>query len=145
VEHASAAAAHGVVIFADATTQGPAPFSFQRIGPGAGVRFSTHAMEPADVLALAAALFGGVPEAYVLGIRGYAFDGFGERLSGGAQANLAAATAFIVRVIRDGTWTVAGAEAVGAGDGTAAAANSWRGPKGDGAHANTQSGHPVRG
>ena len=48
-------------------------------------------MAPGEILALAGELFGRSPEAWLLGIRGYDFDGFGEDLSVGAQANLESA------------------------------------------------------
>ena len=40
-------------------------------------------------------LFGSEPEAWLVGIRGYAFDEFGERLSDGARENLEAAAALV--------------------------------------------------
>jgi hydrogenase maturation protease len=105
VEDAAAVARHDIVIFADADVSGPEPFSFRRIEPAAQWSFSTHAIEPASVLGLADQLFGAQPEGYLLGIRGYEFDAFGERLSRQAQANLAAATTFLENAIRDGNFT----------------------------------------
>ncbi len=99
VEDAREIAEHEVVVFADASLTGPAPFSFRRIGPKAGSHFSSHIVEPEGVLALARELFGAEPDAYVLGIRGYAFDEFGESLSEGARANLAAALEFLQNVV----------------------------------------------
>lgn len=99
VEDAREIAEHDVVVFADASLTGPAPFSFRRIEPKAGSHFSSHIVAPEAVLALAHELFGGKPEAYVLGIRGYAFDEFGESLSERARANLAAALEFLQNVV----------------------------------------------
>ena len=51
---------------------------------------------------LAHNVFGARTEGWALGIRGYAFDEFGERLSERALANLAAAAAFIEPLLRAG-------------------------------------------
>ena len=91
VEHADAVARHRVVVFADAAMSGPAPFSLRRLASRPGQSFSTHRAEPEALLALAEGLFGAEVEGYALGIRGYEFDNFGERLSPGARANLEAA------------------------------------------------------
>jgi hydrogenase maturation protease len=81
------------VIFADAALSGPAPFRFEPIDPDAAAAcaFSTHALTPAGVLALARQVYGRTVPAYLLAIRGDEFDQFGERLSPRAQAHLQAA------------------------------------------------------
>lgn len=119
VEDAAAVARHRVVIFADATVSGPA-FAFRRVDGQPEVGFSTHSVSPAAVVALARELFGAQPEAYVLAIRGYEFGSFDEHLSAAAQANLAAAAAFVSEVVRKGTFA-AMATAADAGWATAAA------------------------
>jgi hydrogenase maturation protease len=102
VEDAAVVAEHHIVIFADADLAGPEPFWFRRIEPAAEWSFSTHAVEPTSVLGLAADLFGARTDGFLLGIRGYDFDAFGERLSPRAQSNLAAAAAFLEQCLRDG-------------------------------------------
>jgi len=104
VEDAHALADHDVVVFVDASLEAAEPFSFRRIEPKPGAHFSSHIVEPEGVLALAHELFGATTAAYVLGIRGYVFDQFGETISEQAQANLAAALAFLRRVIVDGSF-----------------------------------------
>lgn len=112
VEDAAMVAAHDVVIFADADVAGREPFSFRGIptarDDGTGrprsenvdhPSFSTHSVTPEAVLALAAELFRGRPEAYVLGIRGYEFNEFSETLSERAAGNLAAAVRFLQSVL----------------------------------------------
>ena len=94
VEDAAAIAEHDVVVFADADCAGPEPFTFRRVVPEAGVGFSSHSVSPQGVLGLAAGLLGAQPTGYVLGIRGYEFNEFGEGLSARAEANLAAALRF---------------------------------------------------
>ena len=100
VEDAHAVSRHDVVIFADASVDGPEPFSFGRWTEVSAAAFSSHAVTPAEVMGLAQSLFGRAAEAYVLGIRGYAFDEFGERLSAAAARNLDAAIAFADRAVR---------------------------------------------
>ena len=100
VEDADALARHDVVVFIDAAVDGPEPFAFRRIEPGPAVVFSSHSATPEGVLTLTDELFHEQPDAYVLGIRGYEFNEFGEALSERARANLAAALAFITPVLR---------------------------------------------
>jgi hydrogenase maturation protease len=110
VEDAQAVADHEVVVFVDASLTAPEPFSFRRIEAKPEAHFSSHVVEPEGVLALARQLFGATTEAYVLGIRGYVFDEFGETISGQARANLASALGFLERVIRAGSFGEAAAE-----------------------------------
>jgi hydrogenase maturation protease len=103
VEDAAEAAKADVVIFADADTTGPEPFSVRRIrGGDRPLSFSSHSVAPDAVLALARDLFGREPEAWLVGIRGYAFDEFGERLSDGAKRNLDAAVEHLTAAIENG-------------------------------------------
>jgi len=101
VEDAEAVTRHEAVIFADAAAEGEEPFFWRRIAPGGPPGFSTHSVEPEEVLSLAKTLFASEPVAYVLGIRGYEFDEFGEGLSARAEANLAAAEEFVVEEVRN--------------------------------------------
>jgi hydrogenase maturation protease len=96
VEDAMEVARHERVLFVDADRAGEAPFSIRRVAAaGSGPGFTSHSLAPAQLLALARDLFGAEPEAWLLGVRGYDFDEFGEGLSVGAAANLAAATEFV--------------------------------------------------
>ena len=94
VEHAEQAAHYDVVVFADASVNGAEPFRWERLQPTMDADFSTHSVAPATILGLAHHLFQATTDGYVLGIRGYEFDDFGERLSPRARDNLAAATRF---------------------------------------------------
>ena len=102
VEDAAAVAEHEHVIFADAAVSGREPFFFRRVEPVPEGGLGSHTLEPGAVLALAHNVFGARTEGWALGIRGYAFDEFGERLSERALANLAAAAAFIEPLLRAG-------------------------------------------
>jgi hydrogenase maturation protease len=96
VEDAAQVAAHDVVIFVDAHVSCAPPFVFLRLQPRPSASFSSHSVRPDAVLGLAHTLFGGHTEGYVLGIRGHAFNEFGEHLSPEARANLDAACDFLV-------------------------------------------------
>lgn len=114
VEDAAEVAAHKVVIFADAAETGPEPFYFRPVEPKRELGFSSHGCEPGQVMALAQELFQAKTKGYILGIRGYEFNEFREALSDKARANLAAATEFLVRVLRDRDFEAAVAEMVAA-------------------------------
>ncbi len=95
VEDAAEIAQHDVVIFADAALVGPEPFSFKKIKPQSKTSFTTHSIEPEAVLGLSYELFQAKTQGYLLAIRGYEFDEFGERFSDQAQNNLLEAIEFI--------------------------------------------------
>ena len=104
VEDAAEFGKYDVVVFADADVGGPEPFWVQKLKPGGVLSFSTHSVEPNALLALARDLFHAEPAAFVLGIRGYEFNEFAERLSDKARANLDAAVQYVVSSIRDGAF-----------------------------------------
>jgi hydrogenase maturation protease len=96
VEDAADIAKYDVVVFADADTSGPEPFWVRRIRAGnSEMNFSTHSVSPEAVLVLARDMFQSEPQAYLLGIRGYEFNEFGEWLCPQAERNLAEAVAYI--------------------------------------------------
>ncbi len=101
VEDAMAAAEYDVVIFADAAVQGREPFFFHALTPISAVSFSSHSLDPDNVLALTQELFGHKPQGYALGIRGYEYNEFGETLSARAQQNLALTLQSMLTVIRN--------------------------------------------
>ena len=110
VEDAAAVAEHDVVIFADADTACDAPFSFYQVQPKADCGFTTHSIEPEGVLGLARDLFGADTRGFILGMRGYEFNEFGEALSEPAQANLKAALRFLKPLLRRGDFDALTAE-----------------------------------
>jgi len=101
LEDTTAIAEHDVVIFADATVSGPAPFTFRPVEPGGTLSFTTHSVSPEALLRLARAHFDAQPASWALAVRGYAFDGFGDGLSERAAANLRDAVRFLVESLRD--------------------------------------------
>lgn len=96
VEDAADVAAYSRVVFVDADRDGAEPFWVRRLeAADNGLAFSTHSVAPDAVLALARDFFGSEPEAWLVGIRGYEFDDFGEELSEPARSNLADAVTYI--------------------------------------------------
>ena len=96
VENAAEVASYDRVLFVDADRRGPEPFTMSKLEPSASTAsFSTHSVTPGAVLSLCRDLFDAAPEAWVLGIRGYEFDRFGEGLSPQARVNLDRAVDFI--------------------------------------------------
>ena len=101
VEDAHEAARYRRGLFVDADRTCPEPFRMEKIEAGkSGIAFSSHSVSPESVLALARDLFGAEPEAWLVGIRGYEFDEFGERLSERARANLETAAEFVRQAFR---------------------------------------------
>jgi hydrogenase maturation protease len=93
-EDALAVSGHDVVIFVDAAQTGDAPYEFRSLLPEKTIAFSTHAMSPATVLALCEELYEKHPAAWILTIRGYAWE-LNAPLTPEASVNLAAAFEFI--------------------------------------------------
>ena len=99
VENAADIAEHATVIFVDATTSGPAPYSFRRIHPRATSDFSTHILPPESVLALACDSLGWRGSAYLLALRGYSFESFKEQLTPQGDAHLRTAVEHVATAL----------------------------------------------
>jgi hydrogenase maturation protease len=95
IENSAQVAGHDIVIFADAQVHGPEPFSFEPVEAKCSDSFSTHSIEPAQIMALAESLFGSKAKGFILGIRGYEFDRFGAGLTEKAKTNLQKAADFL--------------------------------------------------
>jgi hydrogenase maturation protease len=93
-EDALGVAGSRAVVFVDAAREGTEPFAFHPLEPRGEISFSTHAMSPESVLALAAELYGARPPAWILAIRGHAWEP-NEPPTAAALANLAAACEFL--------------------------------------------------
>lgn len=102
VEDVKDAAEHEVVVFVDAALRGDRAFFLNPVRAQSDLSFSSHSLEPEQLLALAQEVFGRMPRGYALGIRGYQFDEFGEWLSPGARDNLQSALQFMLPVLERG-------------------------------------------
>lgn len=112
VEDAAEVARHKIVVFADASTNAPEPFEVKRIRAAErSLSFSSHSVRPEEVLSLAKELFQAEPEAWLMGIRGYEFNEFGERLCERARENLARAVEYTESAVRKAEFREVGSEA----------------------------------
>jgi len=100
VENAFDVAQYDIVIFADAAIKGKEPFFFKKLHSQPQHNFSSHNISPEAILFFAKTLFHAKTEAYILGIRGYEFNEFEERLSEQAKENLGAAFEFILDFVK---------------------------------------------
>ena len=101
VEDADLVATYDLTLFVDATIEDIEPFHLAPVTPEAEVSFSSHKVSPGQVYHLARTLFDADTRAYILAIRGYDYDAFGERLSTGAAENLNQAVAFFHQLVGD--------------------------------------------
>jgi hydrogenase maturation protease len=88
------------VIFVDASLNAPSPFNFSPVIAEEDASYSSHALSPGAVLHAYQQIYGPPPPAYVLAIRGEAFE-LGEGLSTGAAANLAAVMTWLHSKLAD--------------------------------------------
>jgi hydrogenase maturation protease len=100
IENAADLAEADKVVFVDAAVEGAEPFAVKRVEASTAISFTTHAFEPASVLALCEVAYGRAPEALEVGVRGYSF-GLAEGLTEKALMNSKAALEFIVSTIRE--------------------------------------------
>ena len=100
VEDALAVAESRAVVFVDATKEGPAPFEFRPLAPRKETTFTSHALAPETVLALADELYGARPPAWLLAIRGEAWEP-NAAPTAAALSHLAAAREFLQAWLRN--------------------------------------------
>ena len=95
VEHALDLHGHGRVLFVDASSSGPAPFSLRALSPTRDASFTTHAMTPQAVMYAYCGLEEQAPPpGWLLAIRGERFE-LGEELSTAGDQNLRAALRWV--------------------------------------------------
>jgi len=82
------------VVVVDASRSAEPPFSFTPLESAPGVSFSTHALSAGAVLAWCRTLYGKSPDAYILAVRGAAWE-LGEKLSREAEENFGRALEFL--------------------------------------------------
>lgn len=95
VEDADLIRSFGRVLFVDASREAlPDGFRLSLCLPAAETSFTTHSVSPPVILAVAGALFGDAPQAYLLGIQGYRWE-LKKGLSAEGRRNLARALAWV--------------------------------------------------
>lgn len=90
-----------LAVFVDAAAGGE-PVAAVRLEPSSDGDVMTHAADPRGLLALAQAVFGRSPEAWLVTAAGADF-GFGDALSPAGRANAQLAREWVERLIREAT------------------------------------------
>jgi hydrogenase maturation protease len=108
VEDALAISQVEKVIFIDAAIGLATDFQFTPIKPLPAASWNYHLLTPEGLLYLTDTLFNATPDAYLMAIKGYEFDQFGEKLSVQAEANMLQAYQFLTGKLDD--WTTAAAD-----------------------------------
>ncbi len=99
IEDAAAVSDKTLVVFVDASQEDIEDYSFTKVeGSDARVEFSMHAVSTSFVIDLCQKIYGKVPEAWLLHIRGYEWD-FKEELTLPAQRNLELAFGFLTKFL----------------------------------------------
>jgi len=101
VEHALDLQSIDVAIFADASVSDGASFEAAPLSPSFDASYSTHALSPACVLAVAARLGQPLPQAWLLSMPGREFE-LGAPLSARAQSSLDGAFAYLCASLEAG-------------------------------------------
>jgi len=80
-------AEHDIVVFVDAHMGEayPDPIRITDVAPKPSTTFASHVISPGTIIAMANALYGQLPQAYLVSVRGHDFD-FGTELSPETQA-----------------------------------------------------------
>jgi hydrogenase maturation protease len=98
IEDGALLAEYDYAVFVDAGHETPEPYALEELFPAAEIRFSTHSVSAAAVLAICEEHFKTRPRTFLLAIRGYEFD-FQEGLSPRACDNLEQAVEAILGLI----------------------------------------------
>lgn len=100
IEHSLDLLDRRLALFIDAGDGTPAPYSFKRIAPAAGIAHTTHELPPEAVLQVYRQTTGGEPPpAFVLCVRGERFE-LGEALSPAAEIRAEQAFGLLARLCR---------------------------------------------
>lgn len=106
VEHITDLVGRECVLFMDADMTCAAPYVVEPLTAQQDGSYTSHAMSPAAVLYAFRQVYGvDAPPAYLLHIRGYAFE-LGDALTEPAAGNLAAALAWVQHFIRKKAWKI---------------------------------------
>lgn len=99
VEHALDLPADGLALFIDAHCDQLEPVRLTEVAPGADCGAGTHALDPAQVLAVARRIGRPLPSCWLLSLRGRAF-GLGQPLSASGRLVLAAGWGLLGALVR---------------------------------------------
>lgn len=94
LEDALTVSRYETVVFADASHENITDFLFESVEPSAEVEFTMHAVSPRFILHLCNQVFGCTPKAYLLHIKGYAWE-FMANVTPEAIQNIEKASAYL--------------------------------------------------
>jgi hydrogenase maturation protease len=95
IEDAAEISTEDLVIFADASLEEMVQYKLVELQPSATVEFTMHAVHPAFVLHLCDSIYGKIPRALIMHLKGYSWE-LQEGLTPEATQNLEAAFNFLV-------------------------------------------------
>ena len=98
IEDANTISQKDIVIFIDASQNDINGFSFSRIQPDLNVTFTMHAVSPNFILGLCLQLYNKKPQAFLMQIKGNAWE-IQEPISAGTQKNIQAALDFLKPIL----------------------------------------------
>jgi hydrogenase maturation protease len=99
IEDAAEIAEHDLVLFVDTTVEDVESYFVRQLHPAKKITFTSHLVSPESILAMCEDMYGRVPEAWIIGIRGYEFE-YREGFSEHAWRNYRQALDFITSLIR---------------------------------------------
>lgn len=92
-----------IVIFVDASRKAESPFNFETLFPEPRLPIYTHHLSPENLLGLCQELYSYVPQAHILGIRGYEWE-LKQEISPPALENLEVAIGFLQEILKNLQW-----------------------------------------
>ena len=102
LEHCEALSKCRAALFIDSAKKGRAPFEVRRLQPRADrASFTSHVMDPSELLRISEECFGARPPAWLVAVRGYSFR-MGDGPTARARRNAARAVAYLQAAIRRG-------------------------------------------
>ncbi|MBN1416290.1 MAG: hydrogenase maturation protease [Bacteroidales bacterium] len=94
IEDAARISEFNLVIFADATKEDIKDYAFTPLMPSPKIDFTMHSVSPAFILNLCREVYTAIPSAFLLHIKGYAWE-FMQDMTPEAKRNLEEATGFL--------------------------------------------------
>ena len=99
IEDAAQIVQYDLVIFVDTTVEEVDDFFVRRLKPAKKITFTSHLVKPESILAMCEDMYKKIPEAWLIGIRGYEFE-YIEGFTGRAAVNYKRALDFITFLLR---------------------------------------------
>jgi hydrogenase maturation protease len=100
IEDAAQIAEFDLVLFVDTTVEEEIDdFVVRKLEPAKEIAFTSHHVSPESILAMCEEMYGRIPQAWLIGVRGYGFE-YAEGFTEGALRNYKRALGFITFLLR---------------------------------------------